>query len=237
MSSIYEDGTYLADNPGWHSTDSEWKAKQIFETLRSNNQSPKTVVEVGCGAGGVVFHLAKLLNETLFIGYDISAQAINLAKLNASDRVQFVLGDYFVSQDLMFDLAICADVFEHVDDYLGFLKRLALKQKCVVFHVPLDISLVSTLLPSILIKTRNLVGHIHYFNKETAEATIRDCGFDIVDSRVTPGCLELPERGFKGKLFWTIRKVVHSFSPKFAAKILGGFSLMVLAESTNFNRQ
>jgi SAM-dependent methyltransferase len=237
MSSIYEDGTYLENNPAWHSGDSEWKASQIFQILRSNHQSPKSVVEVGCGAGGVVAELAKLMHETKFVGYDVSSQAIELAKLKASDRVQFVLGDYFAMQNQIFDLAVCADVFEHIDDYLGFLRKLASKQKQVVFHVPLDLSLVSTLFPSILIKTRKLVGHVHYFNKETAEATIRDCGFDIVDNRITAGCLAFPEPGIKGKLFWIIRKASFSISPSFAAKTLGGFSLIVLAQSNTFNNK
>ncbi|MFM8948780.1 MAG: class I SAM-dependent methyltransferase [Acidimicrobiaceae bacterium] len=237
MSSIYEDGTYLENNPAWHSGDSEWKASQIFQILRSNHQSPKTVVDVGCGAGGVVAELAKLMHETKFVGYEVSSQAIGLAKSNASDRVQFVLGDYFATQDQIFDSAVCADVFEHIDDYLGFLRNLSKIQKQVVFHVPLDLSLVSALFPSILIKTRKLVGHVHYFNKETAEATIRDCGFDIVESRITAGCLAFPEPGVKGRLFWIIRKVVYSMSPKFAAKILGGFSLIILAQSSTFNNK
>ena len=237
MSSIYVDGTYLENNPAWHSGDSEWKASQIFQILQSNDQSPRSVVEVGCGAGGVVARLAKLMNETKFVGYDISSHAIELAKPKASDRVQFVLGDYFVTQNQSFDLAICADVFEHIDDYFSFLRKLASKQKQVVFHVPLDLSLVSTLFPSVLIKTRKLVGHVHYFNKETAEATIKDCGFEIADSRITAGCLAFPDPGVKGRFFWAIRKVVYSVSPKFAAKMLGGFSLMVLAQSNAFKKK
>jgi SAM-dependent methyltransferase len=235
MSSIYVDGTYLENNPAWHSGDSEWKANQVFQILRSNNQNPRSVVEVGCGAGGVVARLAMLMNESKFVGYDISSHAIELAKPKASDRVQFVLGDYLVTQNQSFDLAICADVFEHIDDYFSFLRKLASKQNQVVFHIPLDLSLVSSLFPSILIRTRKLVGHVHYFNKETAEATIKDCGFDIVDSRITAGCLAFPEHGVKGRLFWAIRKTFYSVSPKFAAKTLGGFSLLVLAKSNTFN--
>ncbi|MFM7493066.1 MAG: methylase, partial [Acidimicrobiaceae bacterium] len=71
--------------------------------------------------------------------------------------------------------------------------------------------------------------------KETAEAAIRDCGFDIVDSRITAGCLAFPEPGIKGRAFWIIRKASYSISPKFAAKILGGFSLLILAQSNTIN--
>lgn len=235
MSSIYEDGSYLAKNPTWDVEHSFWKAAQISRVLLAIDVLPNKIIEIGCGAGGIIQELSRLMPRVDFVGCDISPQAIELAKPKASDRVQFVLGDYFATQNQSFDLAICADVFEHIDDYLGFLRKLATKQKQVVFHVPLDLSLVSALFPSILIKTRKLVGHVHYFNKETAEATIRDCGFDIVDSRITAGCLAFPEPGIKGRSLWIIRKASYLISPKFAAKILGGFSLIILAKSSTFN--
>ena len=237
MASIYEDGNYFTKNPTWGSEHSFWKAAQISHVLFSNDISPKKIVEIGCGAGGVILGLSRLMPGVNFVGYDISPQAIALAKPKASDRVQFVFGDYFALQDQSFDLAICADVFEHIDDYLGFLRKLASTQKQAVFHIPLDLALVSTLFPSILINTRNLVGHLHYFNKETAEVTIKDCGFDILDSRITAGCLAFPEPGVKGRLFWAIRKAIYSVSPKFAAKTLGGFSLIILAQSNTFNNK
>lgn len=231
MSSVYEDGTYLENNPAWHAGESEWKAKEIFSMLQCHNQQPKTIVEIGAGAGGVTNALSKLLPNSQFVGYDISPQAIAMALKNTSERVQFVLGDYFELSTEKFELAICADVFEHIDDYLGFLKKLAQKQGLTVFHVPLDLSLVSILMPSLLIRTRNLVGHLHYFSRKTAEATINDCGFKIMDSRITTGCLEFPDRGVKGRIFWLIRKIAYAINPEIASKLFGGFSLLVLAES------
>ena len=236
MKSIYEDGSYLKKNPTWDSEHSLWKAVQIFQVLTENDLFPEKIIEIGCGAGGIISELSSFLPGTSFVGYDISPQAIDLARKRLSERVQFVLGDYLSIKSQEFDLAICADVFEHVDDYVGFLKSLARGEKFVVFHVPLDLSLISILLPSILIKTRNLVGHIHYFNEQTALATIKDCGFNVLSSRVTAGCLEFPGNGISGKLFWSIRKVVFIISPSFAARTLGGFSLIVLAKSrANFD--
>ena len=231
MSEIYKDGRYLANNPYWHSTDSPWKANEIYKILKSQNISPKTIVEVGCGAGGVSIELSMKLPEAKFVGYDISPQALEIAKLHLTHQVKFVLGDFFLAEAHQHDLAICADVFEHIEDHLGFLRTLALKQDLVVFHIPLDLSVASRLMPSILTRTRELVGHLHFFNKQTAESTLTSCGFKIIKSQVTAGCLEFPEPGFKGKLLWFIRKVVFLLSPSLAAKTLGGFSLLVLAKS------
>ncbi len=48
MTQIYEDGTYLDNNPGWHEEDSPWKAKQIDNIIKKNSLNPKTICEVGC---------------------------------------------------------------------------------------------------------------------------------------------------------------------------------------------
>lgn len=68
------------------------------------------------------------------------------------------------------------DVFEHVDDYLGFLKLCKNKTKNTIFHIPLDIS-AQGILRNKLIAARKSVSHLHYFMKETAIATLIDSGY------------------------------------------------------------
>jgi hypothetical protein len=72
------------------------------------------------------------------------------------------------------------DVFEHVDDYLGFLKLCKGRAKNTMFHIPLDIS-AQAVLRNQLIDSRNSVGHLHHFIKDTAIATLVDSGYEIVD--------------------------------------------------------
>ena len=79
-------------------------------------------------------------------------------------------------------------------------------------------------------KSRRNVGHLHYFNKEIAEATLLTCGYKIIDSRITDGCLEFPDRGMGGRIFWLIRKFCNYMSPSVTARLFGGFSLLVLAD-------
>ena len=54
MESIYDDGTYLENNNGWHVADSPWKAQQIRRAIEANNLAFDTVAEVGCGAGEIL---------------------------------------------------------------------------------------------------------------------------------------------------------------------------------------
>ena len=229
MSNIYSDGKYLADNPNWHLEDSIWKANEIYKIISKNKVDPKKIVEIGCGAGGILDQLSKIYPKARLVGFDISPQAINLSQGFSTDRIQFVIGDFLSSPNENFDLAICADVFEHVDDYIGFLSKLSRRKTLTVFHIPLDFTLISSVMPGVLIRTRQLVGHLHYFNKSTAEATLAGCGFKIIDSQITAGCLKFPDPGILGRLFWFIRKAVFLVSPTLAAQLLGGFSLLVLA--------
>ena len=74
---LYLDGGYLAKNPAWHVEESAWKARQVLCMLRQNGVAPKTVCDVGCGAGEVLKQLGENLDaECEFWGYDISPQAI-----------------------------------------------------------------------------------------------------------------------------------------------------------------
>ena len=73
------------------------------------------------------------------------------------------------------------DVFEHVEDYFGFLRKLREKAEYKIFHIPLDLSVQTVLRSSPIIKGRKSVGHIHYFTKETALETLKDTGYEIID--------------------------------------------------------
>ena len=81
-----------------------------------------------------------------------------------------------------------------------------------------------------LLKSRRKVGHLHYFNKEIAEATLETCGYKIIDSRITAGCLEFSDLGVLGQTYWLIGKLCSYLSPSITARVFGGFSLLVLAE-------
>ncbi len=231
MSDIYLSGNYLLLNPTWDAEQSPWKAKLIQDLLEKHQIKFDKLSEIGCGAGQILVKLAKTYPTKTFIGFDISPQAHELAKVFASENLQFKLCDFIDGSDDKQEVVICADVFEHVDDYLGFLRSLNKRSRYAVFHIPLDISVIGALIPEIILKTRRKVGHLHYFNRATAEATLETCGYKIIDSQITAGCLEFPDQGALGRAIWLIRKVCHYLSPSFAAQVFGGFSLLVLAES------
>jgi hypothetical protein len=88
---------------------------------------------------------------------------------------------------------------------------------------------MSALLRDRQIYARQKVGHLHYFSRATALATLEDTGFRIVDDQLT----NLSQETIEGQRALTrvanvARRGVQSVSQKLAAKILGGYSLLVL---------
>ena len=166
-------------------------------------------------------------DDIKFTGYDISTDAIKFAKQRQQERLDYKLED-FLKTDNHYDLLLMIDVFEHVDDYLGFLRSCKTKSKNTIFHIPLDIS-AQGILRNKLMSGRKSVGHLHYFMKETALATLVDSGYEIIDYFYTSGSIDLP-RTIKSKIAVLPRKIMFNVNKDLAARLLGGFSLLVLTK-------
>lgn len=231
--SQYKDGAYLEKNPSWDVEDSQWKAENILKMMRRNNFNPTHIAEVGCGAGEILNQLFQVLSVSCFFsGYEISPQAIELCNPRKKERLQFYLGDVLEeNKALHFDLIMALDVFEHVDDYIGFLRRLRDKAEYKIFHIPLDMSVMSVLKMYPILNARNKVGHLHYFCKETALATLQDCGYQIIDSFYTSGPVNRPPRAMaqKSRFVDFMKEKIFAHNPDKWVRVLGG-SMMVLAK-------
>lgn len=228
---LYTQGEYLKNNPTWHSEDAKWKAQNVLKILKNNNIQINSICEVGCGAGEVLNQLyLQMSKDIVFTGYEVSPQAFELCKKLQKDRLNFSLKDIFLEENY-FDLILCLDVFEHIEDYFTFLKKLKDKSKYQIFHIPLDISVSSVLRPSAILKARKSVGHLHYFTQETAFATLQDTGYKIIASFYTAGSIELAAKSFKTLLARIPRQISYKLNPDLTVRLLGGYSLMLLTEN------
>lgn len=227
---IYQDGSYLEKNPLWHEEDSPWKARQIVKMLERNALHPKTVCEIGCGAGEILNRLSCLYPGTEFTGSDISPQAHELNRRKVKANLSFLLADILKDEKAWFDLIMAIDVLEHVEDYFGFLRKVKDKAEHKIFHIPLDLSVQTVWRRAPLIDGRKAVGHLHYFTKETALETLKDTGYQILDWFYTGGSLALPNRSWKTSLLKIPRWILFALHRDLTVRILGGYSLMVLAK-------
>ena len=224
----YFDGAYLAHNPTWHAEHSPTKARWIDEILRRNQLQPSTIAEIGCGSGEILVELRKRRPEATFTGFEISPDAYAICSPKSCDGLEFRLADLLQSEAEPFDLLLAIDVLEHVPDYVGFLKALKARARHFLFHIPLDLSVQALLRGTTYPILREQTGHLHYFYKYTALATLRDCGYEIVDWTYTRSAQELPGKGLKTRIANLPRKLAQLFSEDLSARFFGGYSLLVL---------
>jgi cyclopropane fatty-acyl-phospholipid synthase-like methyltransferase len=221
----------LEKNPTWHVDDSPWKADNIYKMLRRNKIAPMSVCEVGCGAGEVLKQLQSRLNrECEFWGYEISPQAFELAKQRANKKLHFKLEDFLKEKDVFFDVILLIDLIEHLEDYFSFLRQLKMKSQYKLLHIPLDLSAQSVLRKNRLMKARLSTGHIHYFTKEIAVQSLVDLGYEVVDYFYTASAIDLRAQSYLAELAKIPRRFLFALNPDLASRMLGGYSLMVLAK-------
>lgn len=226
--SRYQDGGYLASNPSWHEEDADWKAGKIIELLRRVGEaSPRTVAEVGCGTGGILRCLQDALPQTTMLsGYDIAPAAIERARRHANERLAFFCED-ITQANQRFDLLLCIDVFEHVEDPFAFLRAIRRLAPKVMFNIPLEMHIAGILINHPL-WTRRQFGHLHYYTAALAMETLRDCGYSVIARDYPSRLLDRP-RSASEWIFWLPRKIGAMIDREFSARIFGGTSLLVLA--------
>jgi SAM-dependent methyltransferase len=234
MDTIYTSGKYLETTQTWHAEDSPWKASQIARIISNNGLNPENVAEIGCGAGVILDELSKkkYFKGTQFSGYDISPQAIELAQRNKSARVRFFHEDILLTTNrAYFEILLVIDVYEHIADYMGFLEKCRTKADYKIYHIPLDIT-VSSVLRNAFIGGRYTLGHLHYFTADVAIASLRDTGHEIVDYFYTNAAVGLFKQhpSIKKAVANVPRWLLSKISLPFTARVLGGYSLLVLAK-------
>jgi len=227
---LYESNEYAVRNPNWHESDAPWKARQIEKAITKHRLSPATVCEVGCGTGDILLNLEHALPDATLSGYEIAPEAIERASAKETSRTKFFLKDVLSEPDLNFDLVLAIDVLEHVDDYLSFITGLKGLGRYKIFHIPLDLSAQSVARGWPITNLRHDVGHLHYFFKDTALETLQDCGYTILDYFYTASRLELPNQAWTSRLMKLPRRALYGFNADLAVRLLGGYSLLVLAE-------
>lgn len=220
---------YLRDFPDWHAADSPWKAEKVFALMQRNSLSPATIAEIGCGSGETLNQLySKLPETTEFFGFDIAPDAIAIAKPKEKDRLHFT-EENLLETSRHFDLLLMLDVFEHVEDYYGFLKKAKPLADRTIFAVPLEFSLRTLLKPTLISDSRKAFSHLHSFNWNTALLTLENCGYEVIDYQFASIALEnkriksLSRRA----LYWLLYRLAGT---RLTEDILGGHTLYVLAK-------
>jgi SAM-dependent methyltransferase len=92
----------------------EGRIKWLAGCLEKLKQTPKSVIDFGCGTGSATPYLLDLLKVDSLKGVDVSAKSLEAAKrLWDSERVEFLLMDSYVPDEKI-ELAFCNGVFHHI---------------------------------------------------------------------------------------------------------------------------
>ena len=227
----YLTSDYLRQNPTWDLGDSPWKAAKVIDILTAKGCKPRSICEVGCGAGGVIAELRRVFPDTELFGYDIAPDAARFWSQHMSANIHFKIGDFFELNKRTYDVLLLLDVIEHLQDPFDFVARLRNYANLFVFHFPIDLSAINVLREQPLLSSRLKVGHIHYFTKGLALALLEECGYDILDWHYTGAAFTSPKRNWRTRLASLPRRMAYAVNKDWGVRLLGGETLMVLVRA------
>jgi SAM-dependent methyltransferase len=226
---VFVSGEYLEKIPQWHTEDSPWKAKGVLQMIERNRLTPRRIGEVGCGAGEVLRQLQLQMDpQCSFWGYDISPDAIEFCRDRENDRLHFQLGDITKERGTHFDLLLILDLLEHQENYFRFLREIKHLAPYKIFHQVLDLSVYSLLQKDGLTKRRRVLEDLHFFTKDTVLQALIDEGYEVLDWCYAPRSIYRSSK-MTDKLRQLPRALSFAFHKDFAVRLLGGYTLFVLA--------
>ncbi len=137
---------------------------------------PRRIVEIGCGEGQIAGELDSLGLEIEYAGYDLDAEAVEVAARRYPDK-RFREADLFrLPQDETgADLVLCLEVLEHLTEPAEAVRTIArLAGRAAIFSVPFEpfFQLGSLLRGNYLSTWGNHPGHIQHFRPARFRQTV-----------------------------------------------------------------
>jgi ubiquinone/menaquinone biosynthesis C-methylase UbiE len=162
-------------------------------------EEPTRILEVGCGQGWLLKLIADALPDVELHGLDIRPEVIDYArKLVPSAHVVVGDGQSLPYEDGSFDVVVCSEVLEHVDDPAGVLAEIERVGRGVaVLSVPHEPWFwgVNLIRGKHLATLGNCAGHIHHWSKRSFAALLRARYETVSVSTSFPWLIALVRRG------------------------------------------
>jgi len=149
----------------------KWSNSERDDFVSDNLEEPASLLDIGCGNGHTIKHLATCWPNTKFYGVDISQVAIDIAQ-KKTPQATFARGS---NMDIDVDVITLMGVAEHFEN----LKDLEnYRAKIVYLEVPNCLSYSNSKEEGFRKNGEQMEWHLR---RETWEKTIEDCGFEILE--------------------------------------------------------
>lgn len=221
---------YLINNPSLHIEDAEIKFNEIASIIPTNRKYD-SILDVGCGAGVLTVKLSDYLHATHTTGLDISQEMIKNAKIiNKNKNITWIATNISTfNPTKKFDLVICADIIEHIDNDIAFINKMAELGQEIIIRTPLENSLINHLFKKIKIsdefkKTEERYGHVHHYSLDEFINKIHLSGLKILNYRIVT--INKKRTWWFNEIFRIISLIIAPFSIKTAVNFSGGFLLV-----------
>lgn len=149
---------------------SRWLRGLINDACKQLPTQPESIHDVGCGVGTNTEFLSEIFPRAEVRGSDFSSTAISVATAFCkAKKISFVHDTDNSALDRTADMVCCFEVLEHVEDWKGFLARLAgASERFVLLSFPTG-------------RMRPFevnVGHFRNFQPGQVEAAMRELSFE-----------------------------------------------------------
>ncbi len=145
--------------------------RRVYERLFPGGAD---VVDVGCGLGTALLYLPE---SARFVGVDVSARSLATARARSRGGAEFRRGGFpsLPAEPASFDLAVCLEVLEHVED-----DEQAVRELCRILR-PGGYLLVSVPGTHYWSEYRRLIGHLRHYSAASLDDLVAATGFEVVE--------------------------------------------------------
>lgn len=241
---LYNASNYECNTSNWEDSASVFRAKAFYEAMTKARLADQiaSVLDVGCGSGGVLMKLSEDHGKKIgngfakYDGIDLSTNAIRIANQlypkaaehNVSFSVELIdnknVGEKYSVVSLI-------HVLEHCPDMLEMLGACEKKANYLYINVPIEVNLLYTLRRNVLVNQYLSYGHLHFFNEKFFLCWLEKNGFEILSTVYSPD-FEIPKKGIGYQIIQRVRRWVgFGMGPAIATWLLGGYSFGVLVRS------
>lgn len=208
ITNIYNNNSYISNNPTLHTEDSDFKFNnfvQFLDKIEIQDNHIK-ILDIGGGAGllglYVLNYFENLNVRVTMHALDLSSDMLKVQLTNNPKISKTFNCSLEECSELNYDLALMIDVIEHIPNNNIAAETLNKISKYVIYNIPIEINAFD-LLRNVYNKfnfykeQKRLLGHVHFFTKKSAISFLKKHHI-LIKGIFTPYCFMIKNSKYEG---------------------------------------